>query len=278
MLRSTALDRMALSYAAPEDGRLKQLAILAVERATGRRRAEHIYHTVRRRLGPDTTVWSEAVRGLDLRVDYDQGRLEAVPRSGPLVVVANHPFGVVDGLILCHLVSLVREDFKVVAMSTLCRVPEVREFVLPINFAETAEAAVVSARSRRRARALLQEGGCLIIFPGGAVSTAQTPFGPAVDHDWHPFVGRLVMNSRATVLPVHFEGQNSRLFQLVSRFSATLRLGMLVRETLNHTGRTIRVRVGKARSFEDLPPSDDPATMVAELRRLTDAVGREQLA
>ncbi|MFO1049420.1 MAG: lysophospholipid acyltransferase family protein [Geminicoccaceae bacterium] len=278
MLPSTALDQTALSYAAPEDGRFKQLAILAVERATGQRRAEHIYRAVRDRLGPETTVWSEAVRGLDLHVDYDHGRLEAVPRSGPLVVVANHPFGVVDGLVLCHLVSLVREDFKVVAMSTLCRVPEVREFVLPINFAETAEAAVVSARSRRRARALLQEGGCLIIFPGGAVSTARAPFGPAVDHDWHPFVGRLVMASRATVLPVYFEGQNSRLFQLVSRFSATLRLGMLVRETLNHAGRSVSVRIGEARSFADLPPSDDPAKLVAELRRLTDAAGRKQLA
>ena len=74
-------------------------------------------------------------------------------------------------------------------MSTLCRVPEVRDYVLPINFAETAEAAATSARSRREARALLKAGGCLIIFPGGAVSTSREPFGPAVDADWHPFAG-----------------------------------------------------------------------------------------
>ena len=82
-------------------------------------------------------------------------------------------------------------------MSTLCRVPEVRDYVLPINFAETAEAAATSARSRREARALLKAGGCLIIFPGGGVSTSREPFGPAVDADWHPFTGRLVMAARA---------------------------------------------------------------------------------
>ena len=133
------------------------------------------------------------MRGLDVNVHYDAARLAAVPRRGPLVVVANHPFGVVDGLVLCHLVSLVRDDFKVVAMSTLCRVPEVRDYVLPINFADTPEAAATSARSRREARALLKDGGCLIIFPGGAVSTSREPFGRAVDNDWHPFAGRLIM-------------------------------------------------------------------------------------
>jgi putative hemolysin len=137
---------------------------------------------------------------------------------------------------LCHLVSLVRDDFNVVAMSTLCRVPEVRDYVLPINFADTPEAAATSARSRREARTLLKIGGCLIIFPGGAVSTSRAPFGPAVDDVWHPFAGRLIMGSHAAVLPVHFEGQNSRLFQLVSRVSMTLRISLLVRETLRRIG------------------------------------------
>ena len=76
------------------------------------------------------------------------------PPTGPWWWSSNHPFGVRDGLVLCHLVSLVRHDFKVVAMSTLCRVPEVRDYVLPINFAETPEAVATSARSRRDARAL----------------------------------------------------------------------------------------------------------------------------
>ena len=99
MLRSQPFDDAALSYAAPEDGRLKQAVIRTVERLSGQKRAERIYREVKRGLGPDSNVWAEAVRGLNVRVNYDAARLAAVPRTGPLVVVANHPFGVVDGLV-----------------------------------------------------------------------------------------------------------------------------------------------------------------------------------
>lgn len=273
MMRSQPLDDIALSYAASEDSWLKQSVIRLVERLSGQERAERIYREVRRGLRPDSNVWAEAVRGLNVKVAYDAARLATVPQTGPLVVVANHPFGVVDGLVLCHLVSLVRDDFKVVAMSTLCRVPEVRDYVLPINFADTPEAAATSARSRREARAMLKAGGCLIIFPGGAVSTSRAPFGPAVDNDWHPFAGRLIMGARAAVLPVHFEGQNSRLFQLVSRVSMTLRISLLVRETLRRIGSDIQVRIGDVMLFGTLGNTSDPRALVANLRALTYAIG-----
>jgi putative hemolysin len=269
MLSNQRLDEMALSYAAPEDSPLKRAVIRAVERLTGRERAERIYREVKRGLGPESNVWSEAIRGLDVQVRYDAERLAAVPRAGPLVVVANHPFGVIDGLLACHLVSLVRGDFKVVAMSILCRVPEVRDYVLPINFAETREAASTSARSRRDARSHLATGGCLIIFPGGAVSTSAKPFGPALDADWHPFAGRLIMASKAAVLPVRFEGQNSRMFQLVSRFSYTLRLSMLVRETLVRMGTDISVRIGEVLPNEALGATLNAKQLAARLRELT---------
>jgi putative hemolysin len=278
MLSYQRLEEPALSYAAPEDGRLKRAVIRTVERLSGQERAQRIYREVKAGLGPQSNVWAEAVRGLNVRVAYDAERLAAVPRSGPLVVVANHPFGVVDGLVLCHLVSLVRHEFKVLAMSTLCRVPEVRDYVLPINFAETAEAAATSARSRREARLLLKAGGCLIVFPGGAVSTSREPFGRAVDADWHPFTGRLILASRAAVLPVQFEGQNSRLFQLVSRFSYTLRLSLLVRETLSRMGSDIHVRIGDVLPFEVLGATGDPKRLVDRLRVLTYAIAADPIA
>ena len=196
-------------------------------------------------------------------------RLADVPRQGPLVVVANHPFGVVDGLALCHLVAKIRQDFRVVAMSTLCRMPEVRAHVLPINFANTRDAVATSARSRPTARALLVAGGCLLIFPAGAVSTSRQPFGPAEDAPWHPFVGRLVQSSRAAVLPVRFEGQNSRLFQLVSQISPTLRLSLLLREAVSRIGTEIEAHVGRVLPFESLAAFDDPKALVEHLREVT---------
>ncbi|MFL5336089.1 MAG: hypothetical protein ACJ8H8_23690 [Geminicoccaceae bacterium] len=108
MLSNQRLDEMALSYAAPEHSPMKQVLIRAVERLSGRERAERIYRKVKRGLRPESNVWAEAVRGLNVQVHYDAERLAAVLRVGPHVVVANHPFGVIDGLVACHLVSLAR--------------------------------------------------------------------------------------------------------------------------------------------------------------------------
>jgi putative hemolysin len=261
--------RPTLSYAAPDDGALKRSVIQAVERVSGQARVDRIYRETRGSLRPEDDIWAEAMRGMRLRPRFDGARLAAVPRTGPLVVVANHPFGIVDGLVLCRLVSMVRQDFKVVAMSVLCGVPEVRGHVLPINFAGTPEAVAASARSRRAARALLRDGGCLVIFPAGEVSTSRGLFGPADDAPWHPFAGRLVQGAAAAVLPVRFEGQNSRLFHLASRVSPTLRLSLLLREAVLRMGSEVVVRVGGVVRFEELRAFADPKALVDHLRRVT---------
>ena len=272
MARDVGFDDTALSYAAADDGPLKQAVIQLIERWSGQARVDRIYREVRGRLRPEDNIWAAAVASLGLTATYSAARLAAVPRHGPLVVVANHPFGVVDGLLLCHLVSMIRSDFKVVAMSTLCRVSEVRDHVLPINFAGTPEAVATSARSRRAARSHLSGGGCLVIFPAGGVSTSRSLFGRAEDLDWHPFAGRLILGHEAAVLPVRFEGQNSRLFHWVSRFSQTLRLSLLLREAVRRMGTEIDVRVGEIVPFETLRALKDPKALVEHLRAVTYAV------
>jgi putative hemolysin len=270
-LRSTVI-----SYAAPEDSLAKQAMIRLIERLSARRRIVRAYEEARSTLRPGDDIWAVAVRSLDITVRYSAEKLAAVPKEGPLVVVANHPFGVVDGLVVCHLVSTVRTDFKVVAMSTLCRVPEVREHVLPINFAGTREAVTVSARSRRAARALLDAGGCLIIFPAGAVSTARRVFGRAVDADWHPFAGRMIMDYEAAVLPIRFDGKNGLLFQLVSRVSPTLRLSLLLQEAARRIGTAVDAHLGEILPYEALRSFEDPKALVDHLRQLTYAVEPER--
>ena len=105
-------------------------------------------------------------------------------------------------------------------MSTLCRVPEVRDYVLPINFADTPEAAATSARSRRDARALLKAWWLPDHFSRWrSIDLRASRSAARSTLTGIPFAGRLIMAARASVLPVQFEGQNSRLFQLVSRFS-----------------------------------------------------------
>ena len=150
-------------------------------------------------------------------------------------------------------------------MSTLCRVPEMRERVLPINFADTREAVATSARSRAAARAHLRAGGCVVMFPAGAVSTARRLFRPAEDADWHPFAARLVLGAEAAVLPVRFEGQNSLVFQLASRISPTLRLSLLMGEARGRIGTTVAAHLGEVLPFAALQRLQDPKELIDHL-------------
>ena len=171
--------------------------------------------------------------------------LDSVPRQGGLLLVANHPFGIADGLALGWLETQLRESVCILTHSLLCRVPEFRPFLLPVDFGETSEARRNSATTRRMATDLLKSGGAVVIFPGGSVATSNQPFRrPAAELPWHPFVTRLALTENTTVLPVYVHGQNSSLFQLASHVSYPLRVALLFRETRGRMGGDIRVTLG----------------------------------
>lgn len=127
----------SFSYASADDPALRRIAIRTIERLTGQPRLKRIYLDNHRDPRPGETFWEAAVRRLELRVEYDAARVRAIPAIGPLVIVANHPFGVLDGIVIGHLVAKVRTDFKVLTNSVLCRVRELEPYLLPIDFAGT---------------------------------------------------------------------------------------------------------------------------------------------
>lgn len=257
------------SYSTPEHGLLKRLVIQAVERMTGQPRLKRLYLEHRINPVPDEDFWSAAVRKLQLNLVYDRQRWEAVPKDGPLVIVANHPFGVLDGIVISYLTSRIRPRFKVLTNSVLFRAPEVQPFLLPIDFAETREALATNLESRRQALHELSEGGAVVVFPGGTVSTATPAFGRAQDPDWKPFTSKLIANARATVVPVYFEGQNSRLFQIASNVSQTLRESLLFKEVSNKIGTDIGLRIGDAIPYGDLAHIRDRRALIDHLRAIT---------
>ena len=179
------------------------------------------------------------MRSLELDVRYDAHALAAVPKTGPVVFVANHPYGVLDGIVMAWLVSKVRPDFVVLTHIVLTRAPEAAAFILPVDFsgAEEARANRICA-SRAAARAQLAKGGAVVVFPAGAISTTPDKFGlkPAVDGRWQPFASQLIQRSKATVVPIWFGGQNSRLFQIASHVSLTLRLSLIFHEVKTRIG------------------------------------------
>ncbi|MGE3914093.1 MAG: hypothetical protein AB7F78_00225, partial [Hyphomicrobiaceae bacterium] len=145
------------------------------------------------------------------------------------------------------------------------KVPEVGEVVLPVDFSETEEAMRTNLATRAMARRLLKDGVTLVIFPAGGVATSLRPFGPAEELPWKLFTARLVQQAEASVLPVFFEGQNSRLFQLASRVSLPLRLSLLVSEFRRFAGARVRVHVGAVVPFEALEHRGDRRRLTDEL-------------
>lgn len=261
------------SYAAPDDPRLKRLVIRVVETMTGQPYLKSLYDEHRLNPVPGESFWSAAMRNLELKIAYNAEALARWPKTGPLVVVANHPFGVLDGLIISYLTSMVRNDFLVLTNSVLYQADEIRAHLLPIDFAETKEALNTNLKSRAAAKTHLLRGGVLVVFPAGGASTAPKLWSKrAVDPEWKNFAARLITSAKAPVVPVYFVGQNSRLFQIASHISMTLRLSLFFKEVYDKIGSELRVQIGDVIPYSELE-NLDRTKLMEHLRRKTYELG-----
>ncbi len=269
------LDAKAFTYATPQHKAVQRMVIQSIEKLSGQSRVWSLYNEYTQEdPASRDNFWSAAVRKLNINVRYDAAKLETIPKTGPLVVVANHPYGVLDGLIITQMMKSVRDDFKVLTNSVLCRAPEAANDLLPIDFAETPESLAINLDTRKKARDLLKAGGCIVVFPAGGVSTIPTLKDKvAQDTAWQPFIGRLIQESRADVVPIFFEGQNSRLFQVVSLFSSTLRLALFFKEVSDKIGSQIGVVIGDTIKHEKLESFSDRSALCDYLRAKTYELG-----
>lgn len=258
------------SYADPTDPRLKKLFIRIVERMTGQPYLKWLYEENRANPVPGEDFWDAAVRKLELHVKYNTEALAHWPKTGPLVVVANHPFGVLDGLLICHLVAKVRKDFRVLTNAVLLRAEEVKEFLLPVDFAETEEALQTNLKTRAEAKKHLMAGGCLVVFPAGGVSTTPTIWHKrAIDAEWKNLTARLIAQAKAPVAPVYFAGQNSRLFQIASHISMTLRLSLIFKEVHDRIGSDVHIKIGEVLPYDRLAGINDRQSVMDKLKEIT---------
>lgn len=269
-----------LTYAEPEDPRFRRVVIRGIERLSGQPRLVRQYEQAKARSthhpdGPfPERFFAIALDVLKVTPRFTPlGQLEKIPREGPVVIVANHPFGVVDGLALCDLALRCRGDVKVIIHRALFRDPALQSFMLPIDFGGSRPAAKRNIQVRNEAIAYLKDGGTIAVFPGGGISTAPSPFGEATDLEWKLLPAKLIHLARATVVPVYFPGQNSRLFQWVSQISHTLRLSLVIREVNNKRGRPLDVIVGDPIPYESLAPFSDRRALMEHLRAVVYALG-----
>ncbi len=234
-----------ISYAHSAATKGGRAMIRVLENATGR------IGLIKRAKGYETEVaqgrdfWEVMTERYGLRLEVMGGALENIPRDGPLIVIANHPYGILDGLMLGHILSETRGDFRILAHQVFRKSEDLNRIILPVSFDEGKEAVKLNLHTRKTAVEYLGQGGAIGIFPGGTVSTAQTPFGLPLDPGWRGFTARMVAKSKATVVPVFFDGTTSRLFQLASHLHVTLRMGFLIREFRKRVDTPVRVAIGE---------------------------------
>ena len=266
------------SYATADDPWIKRLVIRAVELMTGQPTLKRMYLENQASPVPGESFWDAAIRQLRLRVLTNSSELEALPRTGPLMVIANHPFGVLDGIVISYLISKVRPDFKILTNAVLYRAEEIRPFLLPIDFSPTKDALELNLKSRAQARDHLVAGNCVVVFPAGGIATSKSPFrGPAIDAEWGPFAAGMIHQAKAAVAPVFFAGQNSRLFQIASHMSMTLRLSLVFKEVHDRIGSDMAIRVGSVIAYEHLAGMKDRKALMQFLRERTLDLGKHMV-
>ena len=225
------LDTKYFSYADPNDPIHRKALIRSIEFVSGQPYLYNIYREYQKNPKRWDSFWDGCVDLLKLDVQYDKDKMKNVPSKGPLMIVANHPFGVLDGLVICWLTSKIRSEFKVLTHSLLLRASETKDYLLPIDFSESKNAMITNLETRKTARKILDNGGTIVVFPGGTVSTTKKFYNrTALDPSWRNFTSRLIKRSKPTILPLHFIGQNSFLFQTASHLSETLRSSLLFHE------------------------------------------------
>lgn len=188
--------------------------------------------------------------GIDLLTPAEQ--VENIPATGALIVVANHPHGMVDGMVMAELVGRKRSDFLILTRSLISGVKEITQFMLPVPFPHEPDSFRESLEMRKKAMAHLKNGGVIILFPAGEVAASETWFGPAIEAEWNPFTAKMIQRSGAKVLPIYFPGQNSRLYLMANLVSATLRQGLLLHEVVHSLNKPQAPVVGKTLDPDDM--------------------------
>lgn len=264
-MRHALLDEFSYASEAHSLGRI--LAIRTVEKLSGQPHLKKLYLDYQSQGLPLESFWGEAIKRLQLDLRIHAGSLDNVPESGPLVVVANHPYGVLDGIVICWLVAQKRKDFKILINSVLCRAREMSDHVLPVDFEPTREALETNLNSRKLARQHLDAGGVVIVFPSGAIATTPKIFSrQACEEPWAPLVGQLVRRTQASVLPVYFDGQNSQLFHIASHLSYAMRVALIFHEVRRRIGSPLDMVIGEVMDYPALEPHLPPQKLARHLQ------------
>ena len=259
-----------ISYAHSVKTRSGRTVVRLIENTTGRLRLIKRAKGYEDEVAQGRDFWQVMVDRYGLSLDLVGGALSNIPSEAPVILIANHPYGILDGLMMGHILSQARGDFRILANSVFRKAEDLNRIVLPISFDETREGVQTNIATRKTALDYLGQGGAIGVFPGGTVSTAERPFGRPMDPMWRSFTARMIAKSNATVVPIYFDGHTSRLFQIASHLHSTLRLGLLIKEFKKRVDTPVRVVIGEPIGRDVLNPiAKDSKQMMDFLRKAT---------
>ena len=269
-------------------GRLPQPLVTAVCRALNRlvgfSRFNATYAPVIANGIPDNLA-ERFLDQIDASIEIDEGAAARIPRAGPLVVIANHPFGFIEGLILNCIIHPVRQDFKFLTAYKLSQVPGLGQFLLSVDPLKQKRKRRMNQTAWHNVFKWVREGGVFIVFPAGRVARFSfRPWG-ITDLPWSRHVGALVRRTGAPVLPVYFPGANGILFQLAGLIHGNLQNFLLIRQFNKMHGRQFKVLIGELIQPGEFATMDSDQQLIQYLRKRTyalaagvDSVSSDQMA
>jgi len=245
--------KVAFTFASAEVNLLSQQFIKIIELLTGKIKLKKLYDQYLLENNPPENFWNDAIKKLkfNIQTNYNDGSF--IPRSGRLIIVANHAFGVADGVSLCSVISNIRQDYKMITHKVLRQADAVKDKIIPIDFTPNRQAMLANIDARKEAEKVLQNNGVIVIFPSGQIATKDNLKlkTKAHDGDWKQFVSKLIVKTKSPVIPSYFEGQNSQLYHIANKLGQTFRYSLLMYELTRKIGDTINLHFGKIIPFSD---------------------------
>ena len=262
---------IAFTFASSEVNIISRQFIKIIELLTGKIRLKKLYDQYLLENNSPEHFWNDAIKKLkfNLITHFKDGSF--IPNKGRLIIVANHAFGVADGLSLCSVVSNIRQDYKIITHKVLRQAEAVKEKIIPIDFSPNKKAVLANIEARKRAENVLQNDGVIVIFPSGQIATKENLKlkTKADDGEWKQFVSKLIVKTKSPVLPSYFEGQNSQLYHIANKMGQTFRYSLLMYELTRKIGDTINLHFGKIVPYSDLEKVDSLIEITKIIRKKT---------
>ncbi len=246
-------------------GLLKYPIVSAVMRLAKINKVNDLYDKIKDLEGQE--FFDKLLEELNVKYLAFQEDLAKIPKTGPFILVSNHPLGALDGVIMCKILTEIRPDFKVMGNFLLTKIKPMEPYVISVNPFEKRKEAYSSMSGMREALKHLSEGGCLGIFPAGEVSNKNNEYNEILDKEWQEPALKLIKKAQVPIVPMYFHAKNSKLFYNVSKIHPDLQTLLLPSEMVNKREKPIKIRIGRPVTPKILNEYETPKELGEFLRK-----------